>query len=485
MWRGLRLLIVPALIFAQPAVAHVIEDHPTVVIDTDMGLDDAVALAMALQHPRVSIVAIVACEGVAGREKGVQNLERMLDAFNRKEIPLYAPVDTELKREPPPFRAFAEEAIGRALPERTTSFHRPFAPDAYVAEGKKTVVLMLGPLTNLAAALQQKPDIKQRIAEVIVAGSPEVSDSWNAGYDPDALAVVKASGIPLEFVVPGAAGRKPESWREGNRAFGQGTSVGEGFIKRLLADSQVRTHYVEQFERFHDELVFLYYADSALFLPSGDANVFTPANHDGVIDLFTRFISCGRQRKARVVFVEGTLPDRILREDLRERKARIIAKNGEDEWFAQLLMNELHEHLGAYSVIGVKMGLRAAGLLNAPQHGIKVVSHTAAHPPVSCLNDGIIVSTGSTPGRGLFSHVPGPSGSTKVAFTYNGRRITLALKDEYRRRVAEGIKALSEKPVLPGGDYWDGVRRLGLDIWENWHRRDLFEMVDTADDSEK
>jgi hypothetical protein len=123
------------------------------------------------------------------------------------------------------------------------------------------------------------------------------------------------------------------------------------------------------------------------------------------------------------------------------------------------------------------MGLRAAELLNAPQHAMTIVSSAPADQPVSCLNDGLLVSTGSTPGRGLFSHSPGPPGTVEASFAYNGRTVELRLKDEYRARIRTVIRGLLEQHTLEDDDYWDGVRELGLDIWQSWHRRDLFEIA--------
>jgi pyrimidine-specific ribonucleoside hydrolase len=134
--------------------------------------------------------------------------------------------------------------------------------------------------------------------------------------------------------------------------------------------------------------------------------------------------------------------------------------------------------LGAYSVLGVKMGLRAAELLNAPQHGMKIVSHVPARPPFSCLNDGLIISTGCTPGRLLFRHIPAASERVAASFEYNGRRITLGLKAEYRQKLNSAFATLVSEHEREDHAYWHGVRQLGLEIWENWHRRDLFEVID-------
>ena len=178
-----------------------------------------------------------------------------------------------------------------------------------------------------------------------------------------------------------------------------------------------------------------------------------------------------------MVFVDGPLPAGVLRDDVRARRDAILAANGPDEWFAQLLLNELHEHLGAYSIIGVKMGLRAAELLNAPQHAMTVVSSAPANPPQSCLNDGLLVSTGSTPGRVLFRHTPGPPGTVEARFTFNHRSVTLRLADRHRIAIGTAVQGLLERFHLESDGYWDGIREFGLEIWQNWHRRDHFEVT--------
>jgi inosine-uridine nucleoside N-ribohydrolase len=474
-----KLLVVGVCLASPWALAHDVERQAPVVIDTDMGLDDAVTLALALQSPWANIVSIVACEGASGREKGVENLERMLNLFNRGDIALFAPAETSGTQAPPPFRGFAEGSIAAALPEPIEPIHRPFSAGAYTSPDGQTVVLALGPLTNLAAALHAEPEVKEHILKVIFAGAATPDESWNVRFDPEALAAVQLAGVPLVFVVPDErCARKPEAWRTGELSLGQGTSIGESFVKRLLSEPEVRQHYLEQFQSFHDELVFLYLADPTLFWGKGRQDLLLPNSRLGIGNLFMRLLSDGRQGKDRVVFVEGSLPDGVLQRDVRERKARIIANNGQTEWFAQLLLNELHEHLGAYSIIGVKMGLRAAELLNAPQHGMHVISHVKPGPPASCLNDGVIVATGCTPGRALFSCQPLEPPTIAVSFEYNHRRITLELKDEYRLKIKNRITQLLEQYTLEDHEYWHGVRELGLDIWENWHRRDLFDVLE-------
>lgn len=463
-----------------PAVAHDVDTAPSVVIDTDMGLDDAAMMAVALQCPRLRIVGCVAGEGVLDAESSAIALGRMLHEFNRGDIALYRAASAGTHAAPP-FRAFATNAVMEATKADGQTEARPFVPAAYRdPSGGKTMVLAVGPLTNVAAALQD-PEVAKGIDCVVIQGPPDPQVNWNVKFDPQAFARLRDSGVRFEFVAGGPAAAKPQAWREAGRPFGGQTSIGEAFLLRLLPDSALRAHYTDGiFSQFTDELVLLYAIDPHAFASAqagpGEPACVRPQDHERIVASFISAISEGRQIKDRVVFKAGPIPDDILMPDVRIRKAGIIAKNGESEWFAQLLMNELHEHLGSYSILGVKMGLRAAELLNAPQHGMEVVSHAAPKPPVSCINDGVIVVTGSTPGRALFRHEPGEPGSTTFTFACNGRTVRMKVKDEYRGKIQSHIQGLLKQHTLEDDGYWLGVRKMSIDIWENWHRRDLFDV---------
>lgn len=454
-----------------PGAAHEEEQRRPVVVDTDLGIDDVTALAMALQHPDLDLAALVASEGVADARTATDQLGRVASYFNRCEVPLFAAVPGPI--DPPPWRARARSVIDAALPLSSAVDARPAAPHAYRVDGERTTVLVLGPLTRLAAALSAAPETAEHLGQVVVAGDPEAGDDWNLGTDRVALGVVRAAGVSLSFVRPGSSGAKPDGWYTDRLRGGQGTALGEALLDQMLATDQARAHYLNL--RFFDELAMLYLLRPELF-KEVSPGIFEPTDGEAVAVAVAAALSRGRQQKDRVVLVDGPLPESVLQPDVRRRRAAMLANNGPDEWFAQLLLNELHEHLGAYSIIGVKMGLRAAELLNAPQHAMTIVSSTPASQPVSCLNDGLMVSTGSTPGRSLFSHTPGPPGTVEATFSYNGRTITLRLKDEYRAHIRTAIQSLRARFTLEDDGYWDGVRELGLEIWQSWHRRDLFEV---------
>jgi pyrimidine-specific ribonucleoside hydrolase len=283
--------------------------------------------------------------------------------------------------------------------------------------------------------------------------------------------------VRLQFVAPRGRADKPAAWRARGLPESRSTSLGDAFLDRLLAQSAAREHYLETLAQLHDELAVLFVVEPQLFEASRSGDVFVPREEVDVGARLAELMRRGRQLTRPVVLSDRSIPDVMLQEDVRARRDDIVAANGEDEWFAMLLLNELHQHLGAYSILGVKMGLRAAELLNAPRHSMAVVSHAPATQPESCFDDGLLAATGSTPGRGLFRQEPGPEGTIRASFAYNRRRVTLRLKDAYLDQIRGRIAELLARYSLADQGYWDGVRSFGLDIWQDWHRLDLFEVT--------
>ena len=467
------------LFFAGRAEAHEPAERYPVVIDTDAGLDDVVTLAMALQSPRVRIVGIVCSDGVLSSHQCGEVVGRMLTLFNRGEVPLFVPAVSR-RGSPPPFRNSAHKAIMGALTTKTQVTSRAFSPSAYQVGGKrKTVVVALGPLTGLAAALKARPALRQEVTRVTLVGAPGVK-SWNARFDPAAWKAVMASGLPVDHVVHGRTVRKPGSWSKGSPVPGRPTSSAGRLLGRLLRGKTAQ-HYATGLRALTDELAWLYLMEPSIFrrqvVQGGPTAVVRPRSWQAILARMLRLLRDGRQDRLPVVLSERPLPAANLRKDVWNRRAQIVARHGPVEWRAQVQMNELHRHLGAYSIIGVKMGLRAAELLNALPSNMQVVSYTPTHPPVSCLNDGVIVATGSTPGRGLYRHGGHRRGPPKVKFTFNGGSITLALKQRYHDEVQKSLSSLRRKYTLADGRYWKEVRSKGLEIWEKWHRLDLFEVI--------
>lgn len=152
----------------------------------------------------------------------------------------------------------------------------------------------------------------------------------------------------------------------------------------------------------------------------------------------------------------------------------IIKRHGSAEWRAGVLTNELHGHLGIYAIIGVKMGTYANELLNTKIDDIRVLSYAGVRPPLSCLNDGLQVSTGATVGHGLFTVADIQPPRPEAKFSFWNRSVTLQLKPEYSLKIQDNI---NEGVCLYGThseEYWEYVRRLAIRYWLELDRNEIF-----------
>jgi pyrimidine-specific ribonucleoside hydrolase len=140
-----------------------------------------------------------------------------------------------------------------------------------------------------------------------------------------------------------------------------------------------------------------------------------------------------------------------------------------------VLTSELHRHLGLYSILGAKMGLRARELLGASLDELEVESLAGLNPPVSCLNDGLQVSTGASLGRGTIRVAETPSPEAAAVFTDGHRRLLLKVREEALRQVQQDLRAALENHGGLTQAYFEEVRRIALQAWLDLDRRQVFE----------
>ena len=185
-----------------------------VIIDTDPGKDDAIAILLALASPELDVLALVAVAGNVPLARTEGNARRLLELGSRPDIPVHAGCDRPLTR--PPITAEHVHGgtglDGLELPEPGTPLQREHGVDYLIdalraaAAGEITLCL-LGPATNLALALVKAPDIGERIAEVVwmagarsEGGNVTPAAEYNVHADPDAAAMLLGSGVPLTLL---------------------------------------------------------------------------------------------------------------------------------------------------------------------------------------------------------------------------------------------------------------------------------------------
>jgi pyrimidine-specific ribonucleoside hydrolase len=164
----------------------------------------------------------------------------------------------------------------------------------------------------------------------------------------------------------------------------------------------------------------------------------------------------------------------LFKDWLQPHVPKIIAKHGMEEWKAVLLTNELHRHLGMWSIVGAKMGVRAREILNVPFDELDVVSWAGTRPPYSCLNDGIQVSTGASLGRGTITNAHLDLPIVDFIFKEEGTKATLRVKPEIIQEIARIIKQYSDKYKFQSPEYFDQLDKISVEYWLNWDRAKIF-----------
>ena len=178
------------------------------LIDTDPGVDDALALLMAFSDPGHDVVGLTVVAGNVGLRHTVANALKLCEVAGRAEIPVYPGCDRPLLH-PADDAAFVHGRDGFG--------DTGYAPAARAAEDEhaalailrlshvhagRLLLVALGPLTNLALALRLDPTLPERVARCVVMGGAVTghgnmtpSAEFNIGYDPEAAAIVFA-GFP-------------------------------------------------------------------------------------------------------------------------------------------------------------------------------------------------------------------------------------------------------------------------------------------------
>ena len=166
----------------------------------------------------------------------------------------------------------------------------------------------------------------------------------------------------------------------------------------------------------------------------------------------------------------------LFRSDVRQILEPAISKYGIEEWKACTLTDEFHGHLGVFSIVGAKMGIRAREHFGIGTDLLEISSYAGSVEPFSCMNDGLQVSTGATLGQGSIHLINDTIVKPQAVFTYGNQSILIKLKDEYLKElkavIAKGIKNYG----LQDEDYWNLVRQTSIKFWLEWDRNKIFDL---------
>lgn len=232
-------------------------DAQPVVIDTDMAADDWLAILYLLGRSDVAVQAItVSGAGEAHCSAGTRNALNLLALAGRPELPVACGRESPLEGDhafPSEWRERVDDLLGLALPE-----HNQKAPGESAVElltriiqeaPQKVHLLTLGPLTNVAEALQAEPALVGNLEMItVMGGAVEVAGNvgassnienqvaeWNIYVDPHAAAQVFGSGAPVTLVPLDATNLVPLSMDFYKRLEKDRTTSVAEFVYRVLA----------------------------------------------------------------------------------------------------------------------------------------------------------------------------------------------------------------------------------------------------------
>ena len=223
-----------------------------VVIDTDPGQDDAIAMLLALASPEIEVLGITTVAGNVPLPLTTRNALRVVELAGRTEVPVHAGAARPLQRAP----VTAEQVHGETgldgpeLPEPTLAPREQHAVDFIVETLRRepagsVTLCVLGPMTNLALAFARAPEIVPRVARIVAMGGGRFEGGnitpvaeFNIFADPHAAQAVLHAGAPV-VLHPLDVTHRALTSRERIAAFrGLGTRPGIA-VADMLAFAQV------------------------------------------------------------------------------------------------------------------------------------------------------------------------------------------------------------------------------------------------------
>jgi purine nucleosidase len=182
-----------------------------IIIDTDPGQDDAVAMLLAFASPELEVLGITCVAGNVPLPLTARNARIVCELGGRADMGVYAGCDRPIGRD----LVTAEHVHGKTgldgpvLPEPTMPLRDQHGVEFLIETLRKepagsVTLVPIGPLTNIATAFKTAPDVIGKVAEIVIMGGAyfEVGNitpaaEFNIYVDPEAAAIVFASGAPL------------------------------------------------------------------------------------------------------------------------------------------------------------------------------------------------------------------------------------------------------------------------------------------------
>ena len=180
-----------------------------IILDCDPGTDDALAILLALASPELNVLAITVAGGNVGLEITLPNA-LALAGLARSKVPVHGGADRPLLGEfTPAYHVHADNGLGGVVlppgPPPTPGIAADAIRDILRVAPEPVTLVGIGPATNLALALTTEPALAIHVREIVLMsggwarGNITPAAEFNAFSDPEALAILLATGHPVVF----------------------------------------------------------------------------------------------------------------------------------------------------------------------------------------------------------------------------------------------------------------------------------------------
>ena len=182
-----------------------------VIIDTDPGHDDAMAIMLACMSPELDVLALTTVCGNSTIENTTRNARFIMEFLDKTDIPIFSGASKPLRKELVQATVHGTSGLQGIDPQNASNLTDDAVEqilNLITNEPDPITLITLGPLTNIAAAIQRAPSVMAKLERIVimggainVPGNQTSTAEFNMFADPDAADIVLMSAIP-KLIVP-------------------------------------------------------------------------------------------------------------------------------------------------------------------------------------------------------------------------------------------------------------------------------------------
>ncbi|MCU0461792.1 MAG: nucleoside hydrolase [Bacteroidales bacterium] len=468
------ILILTGLLFALNLSSHPWKPNHYVIIDTDGGIDDMKAITMLLASPDVRVLAITVSPGALSAENAYIKVRSLLNSFYHEGIPVGINREDKFSSKNFPVALQFKWGDESGIKSDSAPGHLQLIGEILSAEKTKIRFVCLAGMSTAGSALRNIPEFSRQVRDIVwSASATNITEGFNYNIDKNASAKMLKQEIPLK-IVGEFAGQKTVLYD--NELLNLIRDIGNIYSSRLsdfFASDAGGNHMFSFMGTDEMTAVFIHYPELFMNRTAQTVSDCIPSDTGGIKKSIIRILKRETVVQNQVIKVLPADPSFYF-DDINNSVNEIISRYGIDEWTSGVLANELHRHLGVFAIIGVKMGIRAREYFNTGVDEFSVISNAGSIPPLSCMNDGLQVSTGATPGHGLLTVINDVTLLPSAEFTYLNKRIRLTLKPDLAEKISGELKEINYVYGLDSNIYWELVRKNSIKYWKELDRHEIF-----------